>query len=223
MSNEIIKVNDTFTANWADVTSATKYHCRVSRYYDFSIVDHENNNIASSIYTCTLTQGVNKYYWQHRAYVGAWQKWNEVQSFHRVSGGADLSVTNDKWMMFEASERATYTLEFTSAPNYSYTESQLYRTAERNLAGDILTEFWTTKGKITLDFGTDNYISVTEKNQVMRYYSMSINDIYLACAPYNGSENYRKIWRVHFTEEPEVKPLAGNEEHFVMTLILEEV
>ena len=222
MSNEIIKINNTTVLTFLTVASATKYHCAVSRYYDFSIVDHENSAVVSPIYTCVLTQGVNKYYYRWRHYATTWQKWNEVNSFHRISGGADLTITDDKWVMFEASERATYTLQFTSAPQYNYTESQLFRTAERNLAGDILSEFWATKAKINLSFGENNTLSVTEKNQLMRYYSMSSNDIYLACAPSNGTGYYRNIWKVFFMEEPAIEPLDGNEERYMVELVLEE-
>lgn len=204
------------------VPTATKYHCRVSRYYDFSIVDHQNSTVVSPIYTCVLSQGVNKYYYQWRSFIAAWQKWDEVNSFHKITDGSDLSITDTKWLMFEASERATYILQFTSAPQYSYIESQLYRTMERNLAGDILSEFWATKGKITLDFGENNTLSITEKNQVMRYFGMSSNDIYLACAPTNGTGYYRNIWKVFFVEEPMIQPLDGNEERFMMNLVLEE-
>ncbi len=204
------------------MAGATLYHCRVSRYYDFSIVDHENNTLTVPVYTCILSQGVNKYYYQWKHYLAAWQNWNEVQSFHRVTGGADLTITNDKWMMFEASERANFTLQFTSAPQYAYTEGQLFRTMERNLAGDILSEFWTTKGKINLSFGEDNTLSATEKNQLMRYYSMSSNDIYLACAPAIGGSYYRNIWKVFFVEEPKIEPLNGNEERFIVSVVLEE-
>jgi len=206
----------------ASVTDATKYHCRVSRYYDFSVITHEDNTLTIPIYSETLTGGSYKYYYQWCAYVGAWQKWQEVQSFERLTGGADLTVTSGKWMMFEASERATYTLVFTSAPQYSYTESQLYRTDGRNLAGDILSEFWTTKGKIRLEFKKNNTISRSEKDQVMRYFGNHCGDVYLACAPSNGEGYYRKLWKVWFTKEPEVEPLDGNEKRFMMVLDLEE-
>jgi hypothetical protein len=222
MANEIIKVNNTTVISCLTVPSATKYHFRISRYYDFSVIDAQNSAPVSPIYTAVLTTGVDKYYYQYRPYISSWQKWAEVNSFHRVTGGADLTITDAKWLMFEASERATYTLQFTSAPQYTWTESQLFRTAERNLAGDLLSEFWTTKAKIKLTFGENNTLSVTEKNQLMRYYSMSSNDIYLACAPATGSTYYRNIWKVYFTEEPAIQPLDGNEERFIVSVVLEE-
>jgi len=222
MSNEIITSSTTFTTVFLTQASATKYHARVSRYFDFSIIDHENTNVASPIFTCVLTKGVGKYYYQWRHYATNWKKWNEVNSMHYIASGADLAISNAKWLMFEASERATYTLEFENAPQYSFTESQMFRTIERNLAGDILSEFWTTKGKITLNFGETNSISATEKNQLMRYYAMSSNDIYLACAPATGTTYYRNIWKVYFVEEPQIQPLDGNEERFIVSLVLEE-
>jgi hypothetical protein len=137
---------------------------------------------------------------------------------------SDLTIADGKWMMFEVIEMATYTLIFSNAPNYSITEAQLYRTIERNLAGEILSEFRTTKGKIHMDFGQTNSLSASEKNQVLRYYGMNNLDIYLACAPISadGVNYYRNIWKVFFVNEPACTPLDGNETRFVMTLELEE-
>ena len=222
MSNEILKVGNTCAFSWLTTASATKYHFRISRYFDFSIVDHENTNIATTVYTAVLTKGNSKYYYQWRHYAMTWQKWNEVQAFEKITGGADLTITNGKWLMFESSERATYTLQFENAPHYTYSESQIYRTQERNLAGDILSEFWTTKGKINVEFGENNTISATEKTQIIRYFGMNSGDVYLACAPFNGTGYYRKLWKVWFTEEPIVRPLDGREDRFLMSLVLEE-
>lgn len=223
MSNEIIKVDNSLNLDWADVNGATKYHCRISKYYDFSVITHEDTNLASSAYAPTLTGGNSKYYWQWRSYIGGvWQKWNEIQSFERVTGGNDLTVSDSKWLMFEIDERGAYTLQFENAPQYSFVESQLFRTKERNLSGDLLSEYYATKGKIHLEWGENNTISVTEKNQIMRYYNMITDDIYLACALYNGTEYYRKLWKIWFEEEPTESPLDGNEERFIMTLDLEE-
>lgn len=222
MSNEIIKTSNTCAFSFSAVAGSTKYHYRISRFYDFSIIDHQNTNINTTVYTTVLSQGNNKYYHQMRHYATTWQKWNEVQSLQRITSGNDLAISDGKWLMFEATERATYILQFEKAPQYNYTESQLFRTIERNLAGDILSEFWVTKGKINLEFGENNTLSVTEKNQVMRYYAMSSNDIYLACAPATGTGYYRNIWKVYFVEEPIIQPLDGNEERFMMNIILEE-
>jgi len=222
MVNEIIKINNTTALSGLTVAGATKYHMRVSRYYDFSIIDHEDNTLTVPTYTLVLSQGVNKYYYQWKHYATTWQNWHEAQSFHRVTGGADLAITDAKWIMFEASERADFVLQFISAPQYTYTESQMYRTAERNLAGDILSEYWTTKGKIQLDFGFSNTMSVEEKNQVMRYYGMNSKDVYLACAPSSGAGYYHKIWKIHFIEAPQIQVLDGNEERLIVSLILEE-
>ena len=223
MANEIITNTVSVSLDWANVTGASKYHCRISRYYDFSIVPHEDNTLTTSDYTVALTSGDYKYYWQWRPYVGAaWLKWTEVQSFEKGTVGT-LTVSDGKWLMFESSEMSDYTLEFTSAPNYSYTENQLYRTQERNLVGDILSEFWTTKGQIRLEFKKNNTISRTEKDQVMRYYGLNSGAVYLACAPYNDTDYYRKLWKVWFAKKPEVEPLPGNEERFMMIIDLEEV
>jgi len=220
VSNEIIKVDNSLVFDWSDVTSATKYHCRVSRDYDFATVDHENNNLATSTYSVTLTTGAAKYYWQWRSYVGAWNKWQEVQSFERVSSGADLTITNGKWMMFAASERASTTLTFTTVPRYRYTEGKK-EYAERNINEDLLSEFYATKASIELELDS---ISAEEKNEILRYYGMTADDIYLACAPIsnNGVDYYRNIWKIYFTSKPEVKPLGGNEARYVMKLNLEE-
>lgn len=223
MANEIITNTVSLTFSWVEATGTTKNHCRISRYYDFSVITHEDLTLTTGNYQPTLTGGNYKYYWQHRPYVsGAWLKWNEVQSFEKLAAGSQLTVSDGKWLMFESSERATYTLEFTSAPVVTYTESQVYRTSERNLAGEILAEFWTTKGKILLEFGSNNTISKTEKDQVMRYYGENSGDVYLACAPSNGSDYYRKLWKVWFSSEPQVQHLSGNTERFTMTLNLEE-
>ncbi len=223
MANEILTNTVSLTFSWVESTGATKNHCRISRYYDFSVIDHESNTLTTGDYTVTLTTGNYKYYWQHCSYVGtAWLPWNEVQSFEKVSSGAQFTITDGKWMMFEASERAARSLIFTSAPNYTYTESQLYRTTDRNLAGNILSEFWTTKGKIVLSFGENNTVSKIEKDQIMRYYGMNNKDVYLACAPYNGQNYYRKLWKIFFVAEPEVQSLPGNEERYIIELELEE-
>lgn len=223
MANEIITNTVSLTFSWVEATGATKNHCRISRYYDFSTITHEDATLTTGDYQPTLTGGNYKYYWQHKPYVsGSWLDWNEVQSFEKVAAGSQLTVSDGKWLMFEASERATFTLQFTSAPVYTYTESQLYRTMERNLSGDILSEFWATKGKIHLEFGENNTVSRTEKDQVMRYFGMNSNDVYLGCAPFNGADYYRKLWKVYFASEPEVRILSGNEERFILSLELEE-
>ena len=223
MANEIITNTVSVTFSWVEATGTTKNHCRISRYYDFSVVPHEDNTLTTGNYQVDLTSGNYKYYWQHRPYVGGtWQKWNEVQSFEKGTVGS-LTVTDGKWLMFESSEMSDYTLQFTSAPNYSYTEEQIYRTGERNLVGDILSEFQTTKGSIRLEFKKNNTVSRTEKDQIMRYYGLNSGAMYLGCAPYNGADYYRKLWKIWFSKEPSVTPLDGNEERFMMVIDLEEI
>jgi hypothetical protein len=85
MANEIIKDDTSLSFSWTAVTGATKYHCRISSYYDFDVIAHEDNNLATPAYAPTLTAGKGKYYWQWRSYIGGtWQKWNEIQSFKYV-------------------------------------------------------------------------------------------------------------------------------------------
>lgn len=225
-ANAIMKVVNNITNSWSAVTGATKYHLRISRDYDFTTIEVQNTNItvlSTPICTNVISSGSYKYYYQWRSYISTWQPWTQVQSFEKMGSGTELTITNGKWMMFESSERSTYTLSFTSAPDYEYINDQLARTAERNLAGTLLSEFYTTKGKLILDFGENNTLSEAEKRQVERYYSLTSGNIYVACAIYDGSLNYfRHLWKVHFTTAPTIKHLPGNTSRYIMHLELEE-
>jgi hypothetical protein len=64
MSNEIIKESNSEILAWQGLSNETKWHCRVSRLYNFSTIEDEDAALTNPIFTAALTSGVGKYYWQ---------------------------------------------------------------------------------------------------------------------------------------------------------------
>ena len=222
MANEIIKNKTLFVANWNDYPSATAYHFRVSMKKDFSVIISEDSILTVSTKTVTLTGGNGKYFWQWRPFVGSWQSWHSVNSLILdTSLPSDISLPSTRWVFYNKTVPSdSYTLD--EFPLYQIQDFHSYAIFSRNLKGDLITEWRTTKGRINLDF-TGNFFQAKQYNEIMRFFNRHTS-FYLACRLKDGDNFVYNIWEVMFTEDPTLTIVsAGRLDLWTGNLVLEEV
>ena len=217
MSNETIKNDVAIVLDWEDVASATKYHCQVSKkYLDFrATLEEESDVLATSTMSFNLatpTDG-DKFYWRWKSYVdGAWGKWSEVSMFiYDSTLSADLLPANDKWLLINPATVTDY-YEFELAPlRFDLPPEALVRAEERNMAGDLLAEYYGSKHNITLDFSQYEYLGENQRAEVLRFFHLNTS-VYLSCAiPNSKSAGYRHlIYEVVFANNPSQEVVGSN-------------
>lgn len=226
MGNKALTNDATPVFDWADVTAANLYHCQVSLYADFYIIEDEDAALATSTFTMSAPSvDDRKYYWRWRSSADAgttWGAWSENYSFWFHSHFT-ADVTPTTWMIVNPSVLAlTDSYSFGIYPLWKVTPQQINLAMERNLAGDLLIDNVTVKDRITCIFN-DAYISSAQRSEFYRFYRMGTS-FFLLGAQSNGTEVVEKVWKVVFEDIPDFDQLAaGREDYFTGTLTFIEV
>lgn len=216
MSNEILRNDIAIVLDWADVASATKYHCQVSKNYeDFSgTLEEEDNNLATSTISFNLATPANgdKFYWRWKSYVGTtWSKWSEVSMFiYDSTFAADVSANTDKWILINK-DLVTDTYEPDLVALHSITPRGSDRIDGENMAGDVLSEIYKVKKDIALDYSGYSFLGEDMRAEILRLYHLK-SEIYLGAKLLNSKmTDYRYlVFKVLFANNPAMEVEGQN-------------
>jgi hypothetical protein len=158
-------------------------------------------------------------------YQGGWSTWSSTWSFW-VDSTAEAAFTPSvtygigRYSYIDPDD-TTDTYTFAANPKTKVDPVQMQRAFERNLAGDLLSEFIATRAKIMLEFN-ETYIVLEQKTEIERFANKR-KDVYLVILSYNRQDVIENIYKVAFTEGPTFEPLAhGREDLFVGSVGHEE-
>lgn len=158
-------------------------------------------------------------------YQSAWSAWSPVWSFW-VDTAAEAAFTptvspQPKWALVDVDETTDY-YEFAANPKMVASDQQLMRAKERNLQGDLLTEYQATRAKLFLDFEGRTYIGYQQKAEIERFANKR-QAVYLVTLTNNRQDVVENIYKVEFVEEPRFTPISeGREDFFYGSAELEE-
>lgn len=163
------------------------------------------------------------------AYYYKWGTWQPLRSFF-VNTAALAAYTPGAtgWAFIDPDNPSDFYV-FAVAPNYEVDHIHQRRSQVKNIAGDELTEFVSTRDYITLTCGPGGkngggsaYIDYQQMAEILRFFHMS-KSIYLVGVTSYGPDNHERIWKVDFTAAPQVNPIApGREDLFEVVLPLQE-
>lgn len=216
MANEVLIKTASVSLDWNDVPSATKYQCQISSLLDFTAPEYDDDTLAASATSHTLTGGVGKYFWRWRPYIVTWQKWREVSSFI-YNSSISVAVSASTWKFVNKSDVTdAYTFE-EYIKSASIIPEHYHRAITRNRAGTMLDEWYATKASITLDISR-HYLGENEKAELLRFHNAH-TAFYLVTRENNqtNSDYVYHAWEVLFTKPPQLNVPGGNK------LELEEV
>ncbi len=158
-------------------------------------------------------------------YQGGWSTWSPTWSFW-VDSAAEAAFTPSvtygigRYSYIDPDE-TTDTYTFAANPKTKADPVQMQKAFERNLAGDMLSEFVATRAKILLEFN-ETYIVLEQKTEIERFANKR-KDVYLVILSYNRQDVVENIYKVAFTEGPTFEPIAhGREDLFVGSVGHEE-
>ncbi|MBS3927805.1 MAG: hypothetical protein KGZ65_04355 [Sphingomonadales bacterium] len=151
-------------------------------------------------------------------YQGGWGTWSPTWSFW-VDSTAEAAFTPSvsnavgRYSYIDPDE-TTDTYTFACNPKTKADPVQMQKAFERNLSGDLLSEFIATRALIKLDFN-ETYIALEQKTEIERFANKR-KDVYLVVLSYNRQDVVENIYKVAFTKGPTFEPLAhGREDLFV--------
>lgn len=226
-TNAAIAGDGSITLDWADVSGANLYSIQVSLYPDFRVCLSSDDALAASTHTYadTGTDDAKRYWrWRYSSNGGStWSKWSEVGSFWINSGAADEFVpTAGKTYLVEPDDPTDY-VEFAVFPMFSVVPMMLNRVRERNRAGELLSEYLTTKDRILMEFSEECYVQHEQGREIVRFHN-EIKTFFIVASVYDGLVYTTRTWKVQFTEDPEMSMVAsGRTDLLVGSLEAEEV
>jgi len=214
MANEVISNSNSIVLDWAD-RSGDSWKIQVSKsYLDFRAILLVDTTVGSSTHSFSAT-GNAKYFWKVSPRVGGtYQPWGEVNSFIvNLSASADVSATG--WILINKSDITdVYLLEEQPVNQPIVVPEHLWEAFRRNRAGNLLTEHYKTKGRISIDL-TKPYLGNNQKAEIMRFYNAHIS-FYLATRYDNqtGDDYIYRIWECMFASAPQLDIPGGNSLEF---------
>ena len=156
MANETVRAGTTFDFSWTSAGAGT-YQYNISAYCDFS---DGTNMVYSGTGTgpaCsgTISGGSGKYYRRWRFNGGSgYGAWGELSSFFMVGTTlTDVTLASEKFVLINANDTSDkFTFE-TNPIDWRIQPQQILRSQNRNMQGQLLTQFITVKASIELNFG----------------------------------------------------------------------
>lgn len=142
----------------------------------------------------------------------SWQQWSPIWSFW-LDSTFPTTVTPTGFMLVDPTELAdAYT--FVAQPDPpKVTEAMVLRGQDRNILGDVLTEYTTQRSTIELTFD-DAYIGYVQAAEIQRFAHKRKN-VFLVLTDYNGQDTRERVFKVEFAEPPEFVPIApGRHDYF---------
>ena len=213
IEHAILFITTTISLTWASVASATHYQVQVSLFSDFRTI-FETAVVTASEHSFTDAQTNNvKRYWRWRPSTDGgstyMEPFSEVGSYWLDTGAAqEIRLDRNEFMLADADNTADR-YQFQLFPNYSIVDVNLFRIHQRNLLGELLSEFLTIKSEITMMFQGNQYISKQQHNEFIRFHNIA-RVCYLVA--YKDGERARPmphIWKVEFVDDPQFSMLAA--------------
>lgn len=230
--NEIFKNDTSITLDWPDITGANRYHLQVNLNPDFSGSHEQDDNtlaVSTKAFTDSGANDKKRYWrWRHSTDAGAtWNEWSPVASYWLDTGGADdISLANSKWNLFDPDDITDeYVLDY--YPRYTIVPANIMRASVRNRRGTLLSEYLTTKAKITIVHDSDNFITPLQYAEFMRFNS-EIKTFFVGAmieSIHQDTSYYRpNIWKAQIMKDPAFTMISsGNEEYYTGEIYLEEI
>jgi len=213
--------------DWDNVVGANLYSIQVSVYPDFRVALESSNALGTSTHSFTDAGADDaKRYWRWRYSTDSgttWSAWSEVGSYWLDIGlTAGYTPAQGGWALVDPDDVTdAYVLEV--APRHTVVESSINRVKIRNRQGELLSEYLTTKGIITLEFPEDGFMHHEQFREFCRFHT-EIKTFFLVANTDNGRDHVTKIWKVQVTEDPALTMFAaGREDLMTGTVELEEV
>lgn len=151
-------------------------------------------------------------------YQGGWSTWSPTWSFWLDSTAEaaftpTVSNTIGRYSYIDPDE-TTDVYTFAANPMTRADSVQMQRAFERNMVGDLLSEFIATRAKIELDF-QETYIQLEQKTEIERFANKR-KDVYLVMLTNTRQDVVENIYKVAFKDGPTFEPIAhGREDLFV--------
>jgi len=225
--NQAIFNNTAINLSWNAVTNADLYSIQISLYADFSEILVQQNDLVSPSHSFA-DEGLNaaKRYWRWKYSTDSgstWSAWSEVGSYWLDTDlTVDYTPLTGGWAFVSCAD-ATDQYTLSVAPRHLVVERSINRIKERNRAGDLLSEYLTTKAIISLDFPEDGYMGHEQFREIIRF-NTEVKTFLLVSNTDNGTDHVTRVWKVQFTDDPEIGMFtAGREDLLTGTLELEEV
>lgn len=228
-TNSVFANDTSITLDWADVSGADRYTLQVSETPDFSgTLEQDDATLAVSTkaFTDGGTNNTKRWWrWRYSKDTGTtWSEWSDVGSYWLNTGGAgDVALAAKKWAMFDP-DTVTDIYTLTDYPKHSITDMIINRFKRRNRAGTLLSEYLTTKARISFEFNDNSYMPVVQMRAFKRF-NCEIKTFFLACYRNNGTDNVPNIWKVQIEEDglETMMVSAGREDYYTGTVVFEEV
>ena len=140
----------------------------------------------------------------------SWGAWSQIWSFW-LDSSMLTTVTPTAWTLVDPDEIAdAYT--FAVQPAYGGSELQVLRGNERNILGDLLTEYTTIRSRVEMSFD-DAYVHYAQASEIMRFYHKR-KSVFLIVLDYNGQDTRENVYKVEFEQEPVFEPLGHGREDY---------
>jgi hypothetical protein len=232
--NTLLSTSLTPTLTWAAITGATNYRIAIANDQSFAIgvVLIDDATLVAATYTVgggVLVTG-QKYYWRFMAKVGGvWGTWRPLRSFFvNTAAAASYTPTATGWAFIDP-DTSTDFYKFAVAPNYEIDHVHQRRGSAKNIQGDALTEFVSTRDSIVLTFGPSGknaggsaYVFYDQLAEMIRFFHMRKSILLVGVTSY-VADNHERIWKVDFSQQPQITPIApGREDYFEVVFPLEE-
>jgi hypothetical protein len=225
--NAAIAIDTSIVLDWADVAGADLYSIQVSLYPDFRVALESSDALGTSTHSFTdASEDDAKRYWRWRYSTDAgttWSKWSEVGSYWlNTSCLTEVVQSTNTWSLADPDDPADKTV-FDVYPIFKVLPGMINRVKERNRVGDLLSEYLTTKDLISLEFGEDSYVQHEQFREIVRFHN-EIKTFFLIANTYDGRDNVTRIWKVQFTDDPDMMMVAsGRTDLMAGSLECEEV
>lgn len=213
--------------NWTSTPNALSYFLQISLYADFRNT-FVNISAATSEHSFTDTQpSGQKRYWRYAATIDGvtkFEAWSEVGSYWLDTAlSRQLELNRNEWALANPDDMLDQR-EFDMFPTSIFVKRNLYRSQERNRLGELLSEFLTTKGLITLNFTGQQFLEITDMSEVERFHN-DFRTFFLAAFK-DGKQDrpMPHVWKVELAADPSFSILsAGNPNYLTGSLTFEEI
>ncbi len=226
-ANSVISNDTSITLDWADVTGANLYQLEVGLLPDFSgtlLVNDATLVASTKAFTDAGASGYKRYWrWRSSANGGTtWTEWSTVGSYWLdTTLSADVTLAVGTWQLINPSDLTDAYL-LPDYPVYDVQDQNLYRGKGRNRAGELLTEWLTSKAVVVLHFDQGLY-ATHEHMRAWKRFHAQVKTFFLAGYVSDGVNYVPMIWKGILAEDPAFSMLAaGREDFFVGTITFEE-
>lgn len=213
--------------DWSPVTGAVSYFLQVSLYPDFRTT-FINTTVPLSNHSFTDGQpSGQKRYWRWAPTVDGIEflaPWSEVGSYWLDTAlSAEMVLQRNEWGLANPADMLDQR-EFDQFPTNIFVKRNLYRYQERNRLGELLSEFLTVKGLITLNFTGQQFIEHTDLDEIERFHNDMRTFFLVAYKDGKQDSPMPHVWLVELLNDPSFSMIAaGNPMYLSGSLTFEEV